>query len=51
MLHTEFEAPEPSGSEEDFRVFFPNYVFLSFKRRTPGVKPFCTLGPLFEQFW
>ena len=29
MLHTEFQAPEPSGSEEeDFLIFFFLYIFL-----------------------
>ena len=33
MLHTEFQAPEPSGSEEDFlNIFF--YVFLLVKPKT-----------------
>ena len=39
MLHTEFQAFEPSGSEEEvFLNIF--YVFLSFKPRTPETGPF-----------
>ena len=49
MLHTIFQASEPSGSEEeDFKVF---YVFSWFSPRTPGAGPFWTLKPLFEQTW
>ena len=34
MLHTKFQASEPSGSEEEaFLIFF--YIFLWFEPRTP----------------
>ena len=50
MLHTQFQASEPSGSEEeDFLKKF--YVFLRFEPRTPGQRPSWTLGPSFEQTW
>ena len=34
MLHTQFQASEPSGSEEDFLKIF--YVFLQLEPRSPG---------------
>ena len=44
MLHTEFQASKPSGSEEkDFLIFF--YVFLWLEPTTRGQKPSWTLGP------
>ena len=49
MLHTEFQASKPSGSEEDFLICF--YVFLWFEPRTPGGGPSWTLGHWFEQTW
>ena len=33
MLHIKFQASKPSGSEEDFLIFF--YVFLGFESRIP----------------
>ena len=37
MLHTKFQAPKPSGSEEeDFLIFF--YVFLWFETLDPLVR-------------
>ena len=33
MLHIKFQASKPSGSEEDFLIFF--YIFLWFEPRTP----------------
>ena len=52
MLHTKFQAPKPSGSEEkDFLIFFYLHVFLWLKPRTPGQSPSSTLGPSFEQTW
>ena len=33
MLHIKFQASKPSGSEEDFLIFF--YVFLRFESRIP----------------
>ena len=41
MLHTKFQASEPSGSEEDFLIFD---VFLSFEPRTPLAGQFGTLN-------
>ena len=38
MLQTKFQASEPSGSEEDFFIFF--YVFPWFKSRTTDAGPF-----------
>ena len=49
MLHTKFQASKPSGSEEDFLIFF--YVFLRFEPTTPDQRPSWTLGPSFEQTW
>ena len=44
MLHTKFQAPEPSSSgEEDFEVYF---IF-----EPPAAGPFWTPGPPFEQTW
>ena len=46
MLHTKFQAPEPSSSgEEDFEVYF------ILNTRTPSAGPFRTPGPPFEQTW
>ena len=46
MLHTKFQAPEPSSSgEEDFVVYF------IFEPKTPAAGPFWTPGPPFEQTW
>ena len=46
MLHTKFQAPEPSSSgEEDFEVYF------IFEPKTPAAGPFWTPGPPFEQTW
>ena len=47
MLHTKFQAPEPSSSgEEDFEVYF------IFEPKTPpAAGPFRTPGPPFEQTW
>ena len=33
MIHTDFQASEPSGSEEDFFIYF--HAFPWFKPRTP----------------
>ena len=46
MLHTKFQAPEPSSSgEEDFK-------YISFLNpRLPAAGPFRTQGPPFEQTW
>ena len=38
MLHTQFPAPEPSGSEEDLLIFFMHFM-----------GPFWTQEPPFEQ--
>ena len=47
MLHTQFQASEPSGSEkEDFLKIF--YVFLRLEPRSPGQRSSWTLGPSFE---
>ena len=44
MLHTKFQAPEQSSSEEeDFEVYF------IFEPKTAG--PFRIPGPPFEQTW
>ena len=44
MLHSKFQAPEPSSSgEEDFEVYF------IFESKTPAAEPFLTPGPPFEQ--
>ena len=53
MLHTKFQAPEPSSSgEEDFEVYF------IFEPKTPPpppppppAGPFWTPGPPFQQTW
>ena len=47
MLYTKFQASKPSGSEEDFLIYF--YAFLWFEPRTPGQRLSWTLGPSFEQ--
>ena len=47
MLHTEFQASEPSGSEEeDFLIFFYIY-FYDFNLGPPGAGPSWTLRPSF----
>ena len=48
MLHTKFQASEPSGSEEDFLIFL--FVFLRFETKTPWRKIWL-LGSLLEQTW
>ena len=46
MLHTEFQASEPSGSEEDdFLVFF--LYFYDLNLGPPGAGPSWTLRPSF----
>ena len=46
MLHTKFQAPEQSSSEEeDFEVYF------IFEPKTPAAGPFRIPGPPFEQTW
>ena len=50
MLHTKFQASEPSGSEEeDFLIYF--YPFLWFEPTITGQRQSWTLGPSFEQTW
>ena len=50
MLHTEFQASQESGfEEEDFGMFF--YVVLWFKPSAPELGPFWTFRPPFEQTW
>ena len=49
MLHTKFQAPEPSSSgEEDFEVYF---IFEPKTHPHPAAGPFWTQGPPFEQTW
>ena len=51
MLHTKFQAPEPSSSgEEDFEVYF---IFepKTPPPRPPAAGPFWTPWPPFEQTW
>ena len=47
MLHTEFQASEPSGSEEeDFLIFF--FIYISdLNLGPPGAGPSWTLRPSF----
>ena len=47
MLHTEFQASEPSGSEEDdFLIFFFFYIyFYDLYLGPPGAGPSWTLQP------
>ena len=47
MLHTQFQASEPSGSEEEdfFKIFF---VFLWLEPRSPGQRSSWIPGPSFE---
>ena len=48
MLHTKFQAAEPSSSEEeDFSIFF--MYFYDSKIGTPGPGPSRFLRPLFGQ--
>ena len=47
MLHTKFQASEPSGSEEEYFLLFFFFVFLWFESRTPGAGPYGTLRPSF----
>ena len=50
MLHPEFPASEPSGSEvEDFFNIFMD--FCGSNLWPPGPGPSWILGPLFEQTW
>ena len=47
MLHTQFQASESSGSEEeDFLKIF--YVFLRLEPRSSGQRSSWILGPSFE---
>ena len=49
MLHTKFQASEPSSSgEEDFEVYF---IFEPKTPPPPAAGPFRTQGPPFEQTW
>ena len=51
MLHTQFQASKPSGSEEeDFLYFFFMYFNGSYLRPS-GQGPSWTPGPSFEQTW
>ena len=47
MLHTEFQASEPSGSEEEdfLNIFFIHFYDLNL--RPPGAGPSWTLRPSF----
>ena len=48
MLHTEFQASEPSGSEEeDFLIFFFFIHFYDLNLGPPGAGPSWTLRPSF----
>ena len=49
MLHTKFQASKPSGSEEDFLIFF--YVFLWFEPRIPWQGAVLDPGTSSEQNW
>ena len=50
MLHTKFQAPKPSGSEEeDFENISMHFYGLNLG--PPGAGPSWTLGPWFEQTW
>ena len=50
MLHTKFQASEPSGSEEeDFLIYF--YAFLRFEPRSPLAWAILILGYSFEKTW
>ena len=51
MLHTKYQAPEPSGSEEeDFFYYFSMY-FYGPNLGPPGTGPSWILGPSFKQTW
>ena len=47
MLHTNFQAPESSGSKEEDTEYFSMY-FYGQNPGPPGVGQFWTLGPSFE---
>ena len=50
ILFTKFQASESLGSEtEDFFMLL-KYFYAS-NPGAPGVRPFWTLGPWFEQTW
>ena len=46
MLHIQFQASEPKGSEEDFLSYFSTY-FYDFNLGPPGAGPSWTLRPSF----
>ena len=49
MLHIKFQASKPSGSEEDFLIFF--YLFLRFESRISWQGAILDPGTSFEQNW
>ena len=50
MLHTNFQASKPSGSEEEVFYYFSMY-FYGLNLGHPGKEPSWILGPSFEQTW
>ena len=50
MLHTEFQASKPRGSEGEAFEYFSMY-FYDLNLSPPGAGPSWTLGPSFEQTW
>ena len=51
MVHTNFQASEPSGSEEEKIFEYTSMHFYDSNLGPPGPGPSWTLGPLFEQTW
>ena len=48
-VHTKVQASKPSGSEEDFLIFF--MYFYDLNLRPHGARQSWALGPSFEQTW
>ena len=48
MLHTEFQASKPSGSEEEDFEYFSKY-FYDLNLGPPGAGPSWTLWPSFDE--
>ena len=50
MLHAEFQASKPNGSEAENFLIFSMY-FYGLNLRLPGVGPSWSLGPSSEHNW
>ena len=51
MLHTEYQASKPSGSEEEEGFEYFSMRLYDLNQGPPGMGPSWFLGPLFEHTW